>query len=72
MAWVVMAAQRWSALTTSLGFDVSDRVEAGMPSRWIPVFEAREDAEAWAEGRYAVREVMFAPAEAGHVEEATG
>ena len=44
MPYMVMVAHGWDALTTSLGLDVSARVEPGMPSRWIPVFDTHASA----------------------------
>lgn len=45
--WVVMKAYPWSALDTNIGFTISMAKGPGLPTRFLPVFESKEDAISW-------------------------
>jgi hypothetical protein len=45
--FVVLKAYPWTALETVTGIGVRMVEGAGMPSKWLPVFDTREDAKAW-------------------------
>lgn len=45
--FAVLKAYPWSSLETSTGIEVRMTKGQGMPTRWIPVFDTREEAKAW-------------------------
>lgn len=47
--WAVMVCRRWSALEI-LGMALPDDLGPGEPYGWMPIFRARDEAVAYADG----------------------
>lgn len=56
--WLVMVKHPWSDLSICLGgFPLTPAKGPGLPDAFVPLFEHREAAERWSQGKYVILEV---------------